>query len=100
MVKSSSEPEWPSGLQRRAGRTVVGLSPGRSQTSNACRHVCKYVDQKSLAAMLTSIQSAGVAPEVNLRITQARKHAKRIHPGFKTQGKHHQKSNTGVSGVP
>ena len=25
--------------------------------------------------MLTSIQSAGVAPEVNLRITQARKHA-------------------------
>ena len=26
------------------------------------------------AAMLTSIQSGGVAPEVNLRITQARKH--------------------------
>ena len=27
--------------------------------------------------MLTSIESAGVAPEVNLRITQARKHAKK-----------------------
>ena len=27
--------------------------------------------------MLTSVQSAGVAPEVDLRITQARKHAKR-----------------------
>ena len=27
--------------------------------------------------MLTSIQSAGVAPEVNLRITQERKHAKK-----------------------
>ena len=27
--------------------------------------------------MLTSIQSAGVAPEVNLMITQARKHAKK-----------------------
>ena len=26
-----------------------------------------YLDQKSLAAMLTSIQSAGVAPEVNLQ---------------------------------
>ena len=26
--------------------------------------------------MLTSIQSAGVTPEVNLRLTQARKHAK------------------------
>ena len=33
------------------------------------------VDQKALAAMLTSIQSAGVTSEVNLRITQVRKHA-------------------------
>ena len=32
-------------------------------------------DQKVSAAMLTSIQSAGVAPEVNLRITKARNHA-------------------------
>ena len=50
--------------------------------------------------MLTSIQSAGVTPEVNLRMTQARKHAKGIHPGFKTQGRHHQKSKTGVSVAP
>ena len=50
--------------------------------------------------MLTSIQLAGVTPEVNLRITQARKHAKGIHPGFKTLGKHHQKSKTGVSVAP
>ena len=35
--------------------------------TNAHRHVCRYVDQKGLAAMQTSIQSAGVAPEVNLR---------------------------------
>ena len=34
---------------------------------NACGHVRKYVDKKNLAAMLTSIQLAGVAPEVNLR---------------------------------
>ena len=39
-------------------------------------HACKYVDRKGLAAMLTSIQSAGVAPEVSLRITQMRKHAR------------------------
>ena len=39
-------------------------------------HVCKYMDWKGLAAMLTSIQSAGVAPEVNLRIPQARKYVK------------------------
>ena len=38
------------------------------------------MDQKGPAAMLTSIQSAGVAPEVNLRITQAKKHAKRDPP--------------------
>ena len=45
--------------------TVVGSSPQTS--TNACRHVCRYMDQKGLAVMLTSIQSAGVTPEVNLR---------------------------------
>ena len=50
--------------------------------------------------MLTSIQSAGVTPEVNLRITQARKYAKGIHSGFETQGRHHQKSKTEVSVAP
>ena len=45
--------------------------------------------------MLTSIQSAGVAPEVNLRITQVRKQAKEIHPGLETKGRCHQKSKTG-----
>ena len=38
--------------------------------------ICKYVYPKGSVAMLTSIQSAGVAPEVNLRITQARKQAR------------------------
>ena len=31
--------------------------------------ICKYMDWKGSATMLTSIQSAGVAPEMNLRIT-------------------------------
>ena len=53
--------------------------------------------------MLTSIQSAGVAPEVNLRNSwhagnKARKRG--IHPGFETQGRRHQKSLTGVSVAP
>ena len=55
------------------------------------------------AAMLTSIQSAGVAPEVNLRNSwhAGNKACKRgIHSGFKTQGRHHQKSKTGVSVAP
>ena len=37
--------------------------------------ICKYMDRNGLSAMLTSTQSAGVSPEVNLRITQAKKHA-------------------------
>ena len=36
--------------------------------------ICKYVDEKGLATILISIQSAGVAPEVNLEIAQARKY--------------------------
>ena len=36
---------------------------------------CRYVDQKGLVAMLTSIQSAGVTPDMNLRNSvQTRKH--------------------------
>ena len=50
--------------------------------------------------MITSTQSAGVAPEVNLRITQARKHTKRIHPGSEKQGRQYQKSKTEVSVAP
>ena len=33
-------------------------------------------NQKTSTAMLASVQSAGVVPEVNMRITQARKHAR------------------------
>ena len=53
--------------------------------------------------MLTSIQSAGVAPEVNLRnsLHAGDKASKQgIHPGFETQGRHRQKSKTGVSVAP
>ena len=49
----------------RAAQMVMGLSPQTS--TNARRHVCRYMDQKGSAAILTSIQSTGVAPEVNLR---------------------------------
>ena len=52
--------------------------------------------------MLTSIQSAGVAPEVNLRNslhTGDKAHKWGIHPGFETQGRHCQKpQNRGISG--
>ena len=53
--------------------------------------------------MLTSIQSAGVAPEVNLRNSWHagdEAHKQGIHPGFETQGRHHQKFKTGVSVAP
>ena len=45
-------------------------------SSRKPRHVCEYVDRKGLAGMLISVQLAGVTPEVNLRITQVKKHAK------------------------
>ena len=53
--------------------------------------------------MLTSIQSAGVAPEVNLRNSlhagdKVRKQG--LHPGFETQVRLYQKSKTRVSVAP
>ena len=52
--------------------------------------------------MLTSIQSAGVTPEVNLRnlLCVARKHASEgIHPGFETPGQTSPEvQNRGISG--
>ena len=74
-------------------RMVMGLNP-----TNACGHmICKYMDWKGSAAMVASVQSAGVTPEVNLRITTGEKACKQgFHPSFETQGRHHQKSKTGV----
>ena len=53
-------------------QTVMGSSP-KPPPMLVNEYICKYVDQKGSAAMLTSIQSTGVTPEVNLRITQVRK---------------------------
>ena len=64
----------------------------------------RYVEKIGSAAMLATKESAGVAPEVNLR-----EHATHISPpsrnkatysGFETGRKHHQKSKIGVSVVP
>ena len=97
-----AEPEWPSGLQRRAC-SMDGCRFELQTSTNACRHICRYMDRKGSAAMLTSIQSAGVIPEVNLRNslhTGDKAHNRGIHPGFETQGRHRQKSKTGVSVAP
>ena len=58
------------------------------------------VGNVTVLAMLAAKRSAGVATEVNLRYSlhAGNKAGKRgIHPGFETQGRHHQKSKTGVS---
>ena len=70
------------------------LKTGSSPT-NACKKVFKFEDQKDSAAMLAVKSSAGVAPEVNLRISL---HAGKEVPGFETQDTHHQVQNTGISG--
>ena len=99
---NSAEPEWPSGLQRCAacGTDGRGFEPWTS--TNVCRHFYRYVEQKGSAAMLTSIQLAGVTPEVNLRnpLCAGEEAHKGIHPGFETLGRCHQKSKTGVSVAP
>ena len=71
-IKIPAEPEWSSGIQHCACCT----DGRRLQSANACGHVCKYMDQKGSAAILTSMQSVGVTLEKNLRITQVKKHAK------------------------
>ena len=58
-----------------AEQMVVGSKPQTS--TNTYGHIYKYVDRRGSAAMLTSIQSTGVTPEVNLRITHTRKYRKR-----------------------
>ena len=52
-----------SAVLAECGTDGHGFKPQTS--TDACGHICRYVDQKGFAAMLTSIQSAGVAPEIN-----------------------------------
>ena len=55
--------------------------------------ICKDKDQKGSVAMLTSVPSAGVAPEVNLEIPTGQKtYMQGIHPDFETQHRHHKES--------
>ena len=77
-----------------------GFEPRTS--TNACGHICRYVDWKGLATMLTSIQSAGVTPEVNLRNSLHagnKAHKQGIHPGFETQGSITKVQNRGISSL-
>ena len=51
--------------------------------------------------MLAAKMSVGVTPQMNLKNplhTGDEAHKCGIHPGFDTQGRHHQKSKTGISG--
>ena len=74
----------------------------RSQSLTPPMLVCKYMDENGLVAMLATKRSAGVAPEVNLRISLCAgdKAHKRNHTGFETQGICHEKSKIGVSVAP
>ena len=63
-------------------------------------HACRECDQ---LPCLAAKRSGGVTPEVNLRnsLHTGDKACKwGIHPGFETQGRHHQKSKTGVWVAP
>ena len=63
--------------------------------ANGDRHFDGHNDK------LLTMQSAGVAPELNLRITQVRKHTKKGSTlALKLKSRRHQKSKTGTSVVP
>ena len=68
--------------------------------TNACGlMIWKYGDGKDSAAILTSVQSAGVESE-DLRITTGKKPCKQgFHPAFETQGICHKSQNRGISGL-
>ena len=69
-----------SGIQRCARRTDGhGFEP-RPKPPPMLVDMSASTWIKKDSAMLTSIQSAGVTPEVNLRITKVRKHTKRDPP--------------------
>ena len=92
----------PSGIQS----TVLAAQMVISSNPHPNLHQClwtqsKYVDRKGLASMPTSIQSASVTPEVNLRITQVRKHAKRDLPWLYNPGQMPQEAqNRGFTVAP
>ena len=46
-ILNEPEPEWPSGLQRRACCTTHSHGFDPRTSTNACGHVCRYVDQKA-----------------------------------------------------
>ena len=56
--------------------------------------------ENSSAAMSTAKRSAGVTPGVDLRNLLYAGDEACIHSGFVCQGRHHQKSKTGVSLAP
>ena len=64
--------------------------------------VRNYVEQKGSPTMLAAKRSAGVAPDINLRVPLQTGDgtSKGIHLGFKAQGRCHQKSKTGASVFP
>ena len=72
--------------------------PDLGLESHQCLHLSKNVDKNGSAAK----RLAGVALEMNLRdpLHTGDKECKRgFHPGFETQGRHHQQSkNIGISG--
>ena len=88
-----------------SGLILITVKISNLTVRHVAGHVCRYVDQKGSAAMLTSKQSAGVAPEVNLRnSTQTRMPAsERSTLALKLRAdatRTSEKSKTGVSVTP
>ena len=70
------------GVQLVCHKRQVKLFLSSSSTFHFCSVQISFISSLMLSEHFTTmkVQSVGVAPEVNLRITQARKHAKRDPP--------------------
>ena len=90
----------------RSGRMIYGALLWHARSyfwtpTNACVYmICKYADQKGLAATLTHTVSRCCTIGESEDHTGEKPHKEGIYPGFETLDRGHQKSKTGVSVAP
>ena len=103
-LTKQAEPEWPSGLQRRTwcmrqGRSWVWAPVWpKPPPMLADMSVITWIETAQLPCW--PLYSQQVSHQRWIWGSHKQENMQGIHPGFETQGRHHQKSKTGVSVAP
>ena len=96
-----AEPEWPSGLQHRVCCVRRGWLWVRAPNLHQCLWTLLQVcESKRLGCHADLYTVSRCCTRGESEDHTSKKVCKGIHPGFETQGRHHQKSKTGVSVAP